>query len=401
MGSIGSAPPDCYRRVSKDLERMNGGRSYSVAIALSIACHALIAAGIAWAPRPADPRMDIPDVTFELATEPLPPPEEEPQVAPEPREPIPPAASAIREPVRRAPSETPTSQAPPAEGSSVTMETSPEPVPEPSTPSTETDTQRRRRLALALDPSAVTRGTIDFGTMADRDPGFDGTGHRDLPRGAAGVDRRGRGAELDRIFAAEIASSGPTSRRPPPELRRSSDGGYDWSGPRVSAHVAPDGTVSFQDQGPVQGRGVSASFSFDVSEAVMGARGQDVHRAEREWFLRETETLRDGLETTYRRQLAASGARRVRAELSRIWGASGLSPIRKRREILDFYADLDEGALGDSARRVVAEFVRTYLPADSVHAFTAEELARFNRGRAEGQRLEPYDDASAPEDVDP
>jgi hypothetical protein len=133
-----------------------------------------------------------------------------------------------------------------------------------------------------------------------------------------------------RAAAAEIRH---LSKRPPPKLERLPDGSYRWEGPVFSAHVAADGTVSFDDapdfivdgfgigpfmigNDPRRGRDPApASFSmayylrelmdyvpiiklfghFDLEAALARAHRGDPHVAERLWFLQQTETLRQNL----------------------------------------------------------------------------------------------------------
>ena len=108
------------------------------------------------------------------------------------------------------------------------------------------------------------------------------------PEGAGSAEDappdRGRalGEALAEGLAAE-ANAPPhvRRRRPPPELRRRSDGSYVYRGHVFAARIAPDGTVSFSDRRRVNaegwdpGRGTTAgTFRFDLMDGRRAATRQ-------------------------------------------------------------------------------------------------------------------------------
>ena len=53
------------------------------------------------------------------------------------------------------------------------------------------------------------------------------------------------------------------------------------------------------------------------------------------------------------------------------------------------YTDKDLAEAGQEARGIIETFIRKYLPEGSQHAYTAEEIERFN-ARGGKIRFEPY-----------
>ncbi len=258
----------------------------------------------------------------------------------------------------------------------------PEPtsVPEP----TASSAAERARIAAMLDPARVARGSFVF----DGAPST-----RGAPAPRALVDRGPDAREIERRLGEGLRIEAMTKRhttREHPQLRRRSDGSHVYAGSRFTAVIEPDGSVVFQDRPAVATNGFSASGTFDLTEAMMGAAGQDPLRAERDWFMRETEELRYRLELEHRRAESAAGLRRLRGRLSRVWSTTSRSAASRRRRIFALWDEAAEDDLGREARRIIVEFVREVLPAGSEDAYTEDELARLNASRESEQPFAPY-----------
>ncbi len=258
----------------------------------------------------------------------------------------------------------------------------PEPtsVPEP----TASSAAERARIAAMLDPARVARGSFVF----DGAPST-----RGAPAPRALVDRGPDAREIERRLGEGLRIEAMTKRhttREHPQLRRRSDGSHVYAGSRFTAVIEPDGSVVFQDRPAVATNGFSASGTFDLTEAIMGAAGQDPLRAERDWFMRETEELRYRLELEHRRAESAAGLRRLRGRLSRVWSTTSRSAASRRRRLFALWDEAAEDDLGREARRIIVEFVREVLPAGSEDAYTEDELARLNASRESEQPFAPY-----------
>jgi hypothetical protein len=335
------------------------------------------------------------------------PPEPEPTVEPPPPEPEPPVEP---EPlpeeevaaIRPTPVEPPAPAEPSAEETEATDATgeeagSGEPesvstIDVPSvesqepTPPEETPEERRRRLSALLDPRNAARGSFQItgpgpsraGPPAGRGDGRDnGPTEEEIERG------------LQRGLRAEAMTKNHTTReRVVP--RRQSDGSYAWSGHAFSATINPDGSVEFEDRPGVQTDGFSASGSWDLTDAIMGAQGQDPYAAERERFMRETRELRERLEAQHRRQTMQAGLRRLRGRLRRVWSTTSRSHEARRQRIFRIWDDIAEDDTGTEARAIVITFIRDTIPEGSEHAYTEAEIERFNSARQSRERFEPY-----------
>lgn len=248
-------------------------------------------------------------------------------------------------------------------------------------------------------PSAVARGDVASGV-----PG--------LPT-SADVERAME-AEIDAALR-EAARAPHLSERPPPSLRRTSDGGYRWEGTGFIARIEPDGAVSFSDLpglrfgglGPEAdptayadfrpapgalppGSTVDVRFRFDITEALERRHGNDPYYADRAWFLEQTEEVRDRLarrhaEEQHRRQLL-----RLRGRLDALMQDETRTLAARHREVFATWDDFDEDEVGRRARDALIAFVRERWPEGSANAFTDAELDALNAGRTSTERFAPY-----------
>lgn len=239
------------------------------------------------------------------------------------------------------------------------------------------------RLRDMLDPSRVARG----GFAIDGAPS-----QRGAPAGLArdeGTDARELGRRLSGELRAEAMTKSYTARTRP-ELQRRADGSHVYSGPRFAAVIRRDGSVEFQDRPGIQTNGFSASGTFDVTEAIMFAAGQDPLRAERDWFMRHTEELRQRLEAEHRRAEMAAALPRLRGRLERVWATTRRSAAARRARIFALWDDMADDDTGREARRIVIEFVREVIPAGADDAYSEEELRRLNASRESRDAFAPY-----------
>lgn len=269
-------------------------------------------------------------------------------------------------------------------------------------PPTESSPGTARTVPIApwnVVPSAVARGDV-----ASHVPG--------LPT-SADVERAME-AEIDAALRA-AARAPHLSERPPPSLRRTSDGGYRWEGTGFTARIEPDGAVSFSDLpgfrfgglGPEAdpaafadfrpapgalppGSTVDVRFRFDITEALERRHGNDPYYADRAWFLEQTEEVRDRLarrhaEEQHRRQLL-----RLRGRLDALMRDEARPIAARHREVFATWDDFDEDEVGRRARDALITFVRERWPEGSANAFTDAELDALNAGRTSDERFEPY-----------
>lgn len=242
----------------------------------------------------------------------------------------------------------------------------------------------RGGLAALLDPAHVARSGVVFEGAPSQ---------RGAPAGLGAPDRGVSERDLEQRLETGLHADAMTktyTHRTRPELHRRPDGSQAYEGPRFTAIIRPDGSVHFDDRPNVATNGFSASGTFDLTEAVMGAAGQDPLVAEREWFMRNTEELRHRLEAEHRRREMDAALRRLPGRLTRVWGSTSHSPASRRRRIFDLWDEMDEDETGQRARRIVIEFVREVLPAGGEDAYTDDELRRLNASRQSREPFAPY-----------
>jgi hypothetical protein len=350
------------------------------AVSASIALHVAFAVLLAIAPAVLPPS-DVLSPAAEIAIEIRADEEIEPPVVEEDREVVatPPPEERTAEPVRR---ERGAVISMPDRAVTISPETT---IRLPETETTEpppiTEEERQRQWLL-IDPTAAARSVVSF----------DGEGPSQRRGPQAAIQEEAPDEEAieamhrDHLRAEAMAKRHVTHTPIVPQRQR--DGSYVWRGAPFTATIHPDGEVEFADRPMVQTEGFSASGSFDLTDMLMGAAGQDPLAAERERFMEETAELRERLEAAHRRQSMASAIDRIPAEMELIWGRRRPA-VRRRREIFDWY-DTTDDVEGARARAAILRWVQAHVPEDSPDAFDREELERWNSARTGAHEFWPY-----------
>jgi len=362
-------------------------RALVAGIAGSLMAHVGAVAALPWVPSDRHPALAASRVEFTLEPlegrpEPPPPPRDRDRpakqdpapdrVAVEPNDRAPTAESAA---VLELPAEPPTTAEPPPAD------------PDEAARERERRARERRAALMDLSPEAVARANLRAALPSGpRDVQNEGR-RRERGRGTAFYSERG--SSLAGGLARD-ANRRPGGRRPPPELHRGTDGSYRWEGPLVSARIHPDGRVTFTDRPGVQMSDGQLGGRFDLNDALTRSQGQDPYGAEKRWFLRETEDLRDDLSEESHEERVADAERRLRGRLRALWGNPSLPAASRRRQLFRIWDGLAEDEVGGRARALIERFVRRALPPGSPHAFTAAELAELNGNRRSSTRFAPY-----------
>ncbi len=248
------------------------------------------------------------------------------------------------------------------------------------------DPSDARAMQVLLNPANVARGSFV--------PTGPGPSQRGAAPGLASVSgERPSEADIERQHRDHLrgqAMARPWLARTEPELRRQPDGSLLYDGHRFRARIRPDGSVQFEDHGNAQTNGFSASGSFDLTDAIMGASGQDPHAAERDWFMRRTREVRERLEAQHRAQENAAGLARLRGRLGRVWATTSRSTAARRRRLFDIWDEMAEDDTGRRGRDIVYAFIRETIPAGSEDAYTESELTRLNASRDSRALFDPY-----------
>jgi hypothetical protein len=158
--------------------------------------------------------------------------------------------------------------------------------------------------------------------------------------------------------------------------------------------VNPDGTVDkLQDKANLQREGLLGG-SFDVTDAMMRSKGIDPYSSYKLKVLDETRDERVAIGKRYRTQQLARSRQLIQKQIEQLWSTTGDLATRKRGlfELWDDCAEAGSAELvaaGSAARAHVLGFIQSQLT--GTDAYTAEDLAHFNKRRKSRARFAPYE----------
>jgi hypothetical protein len=222
-----------------------------------------------------------------------------------------------------------------------------------------------------------------------------------------------RSAQLSAELNA-AANARPFARRASPQLKRDPDGTCHYDGEAIAATILPDGGVQFEDKptgvavasidplapGQLLPRGgvpEPPARPVTPEELVPEQRAElrmkstpRAWQAERDWFLRETVSLRRELaDATHARELVVA-KRELRKQLERIWCDGSREAAQRRRALFELWDDTSTDAVGQAGRDVIVEYIQLNLPAGDPDAYPPQQLAALNAGRTQRAAFDPY-----------
>jgi len=138
--------------------------------------------------------------------------------------------------------------------------------------------------------------------------------------------------------------------------------------------------------------------TFDATDVLMKAHGQDPYRAQK---LRALDATREQRLAATVRDVASQEREALLAlpaTLRHVWQDRAESPRRRREKIFLLWDECDESrseddeneGAGARARRLITAFIRNELGAGTDRAYPAEELASLNAQRQSKERFDPY-----------
>lgn len=191
------------------------------------------------------------------------------------------------------------------------------------------------------------------------------------------------------------------------DLEDSGDGTYQHVDHMYEAHVARDGRVEFGGRFPDVGVGpdargrLSGRIGFDVTDALMGAAGQDPYGYEKQKFMVATRAFRQEMyDATCKEDLAAS-VLSIRSQLEEIWNDPQASLARRHELIFQLWDQCAED--GSAAvrktsaqiRAIIVDFIHERMPVRGEYCYTPADLDALNRRRHSRQLFAPYGDDDA------
>lgn len=155
--------------------------------------------------------------------------------------------------------------------------------------------------------------------------------------------------------------------------------------------------TSDADDKPDHGGGVPIiAGSFDATDAIMRAAGQDPYAARKLAMLDRTRAVREQMALAHQRKTLAASGTAMRAALARLATATLTDDARRDRLFALWDSCLEDGsdderAAGRAARAEVIGWIRAHAPAGSAAGFTAAQLAAYNARRASTAAFAPYE----------
>lgn len=182
-----------------------------------------------------------------------------------------------------------------------------------------------------------------------------------------------------------------------PEAKPDGDGGYRIERLTFDAHVRRDGTVNIEDKSPSTVlQGIGMATTFDITDMIMRAIGNDPYAYEKLKLLDRTREARAQMALADRRERLHDALARLPRDLGRIWAYTAWSEAERRRilfRLWDEVAEKGDAELLHAAaevRATIAAFIRANLPAGGPSAYSAGELEALNEKRQSRARFDPY-----------
>jgi hypothetical protein len=292
-------------------------------------------------------------------------------------------------------------------------------------------------------------GALGITTGRSDAPGLPGL--TDLvPRGPGRIDLRVR---ADSTLALGTPPPDPEATLKPHDLRPLGGGYAESDEGAFVARVAPDGTVTFHDRPNVQwswrlptprkvAKGLSdwaddpwarvkegdcdptdptphesckarvddkddkpdsggtipiIGGTFDVTDAIMRAAGQDPYAAAKLAMLDRTRAVREEMAKTHQREQLRKSAQAMRGHLARLLATTGLTDeARRDRAFALWDACIEAGTpveveAGAAARAQVIAWIRMHAVAGTPAGFTSTQLAAYNARRTSKAVFAPYE----------
>lgn len=213
-------------------------------------------------------------------------------------------------------------------------------------------------------------------------------------------------------------------RKEPSALVPDGDGGYAVDRTTFRTRIDRDGRISFEDKPPVSigvqvptmpkvGKHLQRWYddpyqtlpppaislgvggSFDLTDMLMRAYGDDPYRYEKMLVARDTAALRDDMAARERGRRQREALRNLRAQLDAVWRADAPAATRRAR-LFALWDDLAERGDADllrgatAARATIISFIRARLPRGSADGFDDAELRRLDARRHSRAHFTPY-----------
>jgi hypothetical protein len=130
---------------------------------------------------------------------------------------------------------------------------------------------------------------------------------------------------------------------------------------------------------PSPPKSVEVRGSFDLTDEIMRAHGQDPYAREKARFLSSTFELRMKMAVEARKADLTSSFASLPERLEELWSDERYLPRERRRIFYEMWCETDQTAEGERAARAIEAFIRRRLPCGSPAGYTADELESLQK----------------------
>jgi hypothetical protein len=170
-------------------------------------------------------------------------------------------------------------------------------------------------------------------------------------------------------------------------------------GTRVTADVAEDGSIRFQDPraiSDVRISGLGIAGRFDLTDQAIKRMTQDPYAAVKRDMLETTREERQCMAKRYRGERQKQELFNLSAKVRHIAARTDLSAAERRGLVFDLWDECAEESdattvNGAMARATLLAIAREAFPAGSDLAYPPAELLALNQRRSSRQPFAPYD----------
>jgi hypothetical protein len=171
-----------------------------------------------------------------------------------------------------------------------------------------------------------------------------------------------------------------------------------YKGSGWEARVGKDGLVTFKDKyfSFLGVKDFKITFSFDITDMVMRALGQDPYAAAKLEYMKKTRSWRLQLRKKWRARIERQHLIKLDRRLLKMWTRKNLTFTKKRAILFKLWSEYLEpdgskrSTNAQIGRKIIIRFIRKYLPKGSPNAYTEKEIEKIADERAGLNPFIPY-----------
>jgi hypothetical protein len=190
------------------------------------------------------------------------------------------------------------------------------------------------------------------------------------------------------LLAPPIAKNGIRAREELPKVIHGSG--------NVTASVAEDGSIRFQDPPGMAMDPQRFMVHLDVTDQVMKLAGQDPYASTKRTMANETREQRLCMAKRYQGERQKQELFALSTKIRHLAVRADLSATQRRELVFAIWDECSEESesltdYGAMARATILSIVREAFPAGSDRAYQPTELLALNERRSSRERFAPYD----------